>query len=213
MSHVDPVRAVEALLFAAAEPLSTADLSRRLPEGAEVDGALAELRAQYAGRGVELVCVAERWCFRTAADLAPLLGEVREEPRRLSRAALETLAIIAYHQPVTRAEIESVRGVALSSGTLDALMSHGLVRLRGRRRTPGRPVTIGTTPAFLELYGLASLEDLPGVADLRATGLLSLNLPEGFTLGPTARAVEGEDPIDEADAPEFYQDALAETAR
>ena len=205
---VQAVRAAEALLFAAAEPLSAADLARRLPEGADVGRAIADLRTRYAGRGVELVCVADRWCFRTAPDLAPLLGEQRVEPRRLSRAALETLAIIAYHQPVTRAEIESVRGVALSKGTLDVLIEHGLVRLRGRRRTPGRPITLGTTAAFLELYGLGSLSDLPGVADLRATGLLSLNLPDGFALGPTGAAAEAEDPVDEADAPEFYQDAL-----
>jgi segregation and condensation protein B len=208
-SAVQTVRAVEALLFAAVEPLSAADLQRRLPEGADVGQAIADLRGRYAGRGVELVCVADRWCFRTAPDLAALLGERREEPRRLSRAALETLAIIAYHQPVTRAEIESVRGVALSKGTLDVLIEHGLVRLRGRRRTPGRPVTLGTTPAFLELYGLASLTDLPGAADLRAAGLLSLDVPAGFHMGPTVASVEAEDALEDGETPEFYQDALA----
>ena len=210
---MDVERAVEALLFAAAEPVSETELARRLPEGADVAWAIERLRARYAGRGVELTCVAERWAFRTAPDLAPLFQDGREEPRRLSRAALETLAIIAYHQPVTRAEIESVRGVALSAGTLDVLMNAGLVRFRGRRRTPGRPVTLGTTPAFLELYGLASLDDLPGLADLRGTGLLSMNLPEGFSLGPAVPSLEAEDVVDEADAPEFYQDALSETAR
>jgi segregation and condensation protein B len=155
-------RCVEALLFAAAEPLSEADLARRLPEGADVEAAIRVLREQFEGRGVELVEVAGRWRLQTAADLAFLMTEEREEPRRLSKAAQETLAIIAYHQPVTRAEIEAVRGVQASKGTLDVLLELGLVRMRGRRRTPGRPVTYGTTDLFLEHYGLASLADLPG---------------------------------------------------
>src|SRR5690606_13392220 len=124
-----------------AGPLSIADIARRLPEGADAGQAVAGLRARYAGRGVELVCVADRWAFRTAPDLAFLMTDHRDEPRKLSKAALETMAIIAYHQPVTRAEIESVRGVSLSKGTLDLLLEMGLVRLRGRRRSPGRPVT------------------------------------------------------------------------
>ena len=201
---------VEALLFAAAEPLSAQDLARRLPEGADVGRALAGLRARYAGRGVELECVADRWRFRTAPNLAHLMTEEREEPRRLSKAALETLAIIAYHQPVTRAEVESVRGVQLSRGTLDVLLEVGLIRMRGRRRSPGRPVTYGTTDAFLEHYGLASLADLPGAADLRAAGLLDLDLPADFSLpDPTAGAPE-EDPLEPGDEAEFHRDYLSD---
>lgn len=210
MSAVDVERAVEALLFAAAEPLSAADLARRLPEGLDVGRALATLRARYAGRGVELELVADRWRFRTAPDLAHLMTEEREEPRRLSKAALETLAIIAYHQPVTRAEVESVRGVQLSRGTLDLLLELGLIRMRGRRRTPGRPVTYGTTDAFLEHYGLASLADLPGMADLRAAGLLDLDLPADFAIpDPTAGAPE-EDPLDPEEEAEFHRDYLGD---
>jgi segregation and condensation protein B len=175
-------RRVEALLFAAAGPLSAADLAARLPEGVDVGRAIAGLRARYQGRGVELECVADRWRFRTAPDLAFLMTEEREEPRRLSRAALETLAIIAYHQPVTRAEIESVRGVSMSKGTLDQLLEMGFVRLRGRRRSPGRPVTYGTADRFLEQFGLGSLADLPGLAEMKAAGLLNMNVPAGFEL-------------------------------
>lgn len=211
MSGVDPARterAVEALLFAAAEPLSAADLAGRLPEGSDVGRALAALRARYAGRGVELECVADRWRFRTAADLAPLLTEMREEPRRLSKAALETLAIIAYHQPVTRSEVEAVRGVQLSRGTLDVLLELDLIRMRGRRRSPGRPVTYGTTDGFLEHYGLASVADLPGAADLRAAGLLDMDLPADFALPDPNAAPADEDPLEPEDGPEFHRDYL-----
>jgi segregation and condensation protein B len=202
-------REVEALLFAAAGPLSEADLARRLPEGADIAGAIAALQARYASRGVELACVGGRWRFQTAGDLAWLMTEEKDEPRRLSRAAQETLAIIAYHQPVTRAEIEVVRGVQASRGTLDVLLELGLVRMRGRRRSPGRPVTFGTTDAFLEHYGLASLADLPGVAEMRAAGLLSLDLPADFEVpNPDATAAD-EDPL-EADAPAFHVDFLGE---
>lgn len=203
-------RQVEALLFAAAGPLTRADIAQRLPEGADVEAAIAGLQARYAGRGVELACVAGGWRFQTAADLAWLMTEERDEPRRLSKAAQETLAIIAYHQPVTRAEIEAVRGVQASRGTLDVLLELGLVRMRGRRRSPGRPVTYGTTDAFLEHYGLASLADLPGVAEMKAAGLLSLDLPPGFEApNPEAPALD-EDPL-EPDAPEFHMDYLAES--
>ncbi len=157
----DLERRIEALLFAAAAPLSVEEIARRLPEGADVGGTLTALIERYAGRGVELECVAGRWRFRTAPDLSFLMTEEREEPRRLSRAALETLAIIAYHQPVTRAEIESVRGVSISKGTLDLLLEMGFVKLKGRRRTPGRPVTYATADRFMEHFGLASLYDLP----------------------------------------------------
>lgn len=201
-------RQVEALLFAAAGPLSLEDLAKRLPANADVEGAIALLQERYAGRGVELACVAGRWRFQTAEDLAFLMTEEREEPRRLSKAAQETLAIIAYHQPVTRAEIESVRGVQASRGTLDVLLELGLVRMRGRRRTPGRPVTYGTTEAFLEHYGLANLGDLPGVAEMKAAGLLSLDLPPDFNVpNPAALGMIEEDPLDD-EAPEFHTDFL-----
>jgi len=174
-----------------------------------VEAAVAALVARYEGRGVELVCVADRWRFQTAQDLAFLMTHEREEPRRLSKAAQETLAIIAYHQPVTRAEIESVRGVQASRGTLDVLLELGLVRMRGRRRTPGRPVTYGTTDAFLEHYGLAAIGDLPGVADMRAAGLLSLDLPPDFTLPGSAEADLDEDPLGD-EAPEFHTDYVGQ---
>ena len=202
-------REVEALLFAAGGPLSVADLASRLPEGADVTGAIAALQARYAGRGVELACVGGRWRFQTAADLAWLMTEERDEPRRLSKAAQETLAIIAYHQPVTRAEIEAVRGVQASRGTLDVLLEFGLVRMRGRRRTPGRPVTYGTTDAFLEHYGLASLADLPGMAEMKAAGLLSLDLPPDFEVPNPDTAAADEDPL-EAEAPQFHIDFLGD---
>jgi segregation and condensation protein B len=201
-------REIEALLFAAAGPLSVEDLARRLPDGADVAGALAALRARYSGRGVELVQVAGRWRFQTAADLAWLMTEERQEPRRLSKAAQETLAIIAYHQPVTRAEIEAVRGVQASRGTLDVLLELGLVRMRGRRRTPGRPVTYGTTDAFLEHYGLANLSDLPGAAEMKAAGLLSLDLPADFAVPDPSALAPDEDPLEAGDAPEFHMDFL-----
>jgi segregation and condensation protein B len=201
-------RMIEALLFAAAEPLSAADLEGRLPQGADIAGGLTSLRARYAGRGVELVCVADRWRFQTTADLAFLMTQERESPRRLSRAAQETLAIIAYHQPVTRADIEAIRGVQASSGTLDALLELGMVRMRGRRRSPGRPVTWGTTDAFLEHYGLASLADLPGAAEMKAAGLLSLDLPSDFAVPNPTAVDEDEDPLDADESPSFHQDFL-----
>ncbi|NBU26748.1 MAG: SMC-Scp complex subunit ScpB [Caulobacteraceae bacterium] len=209
-------RSVEALLFAAAEPLGLIDLQRRLPEGADVAGAVAALQSAYLGRGVTLVEVAGRWRFQTAEDLAFLMVEERQEPRRLSRAAQETLAIIAYHQPVTRAEIEAVRGVQASRGTLDVLLELGLVRMRGRRRTPGRPVTYGSTDLFLEQFGLANLSDLPGMNDMKALGLLDMNLPPGFSVPDPSRPAEGsmdEDPLDseEGEGPEFVQDFLDDT--
>jgi segregation and condensation protein B len=208
-------RMVEALLFAASGPMSVGDLAERLPEGADVGKAIAALRARYAGRGVELECVADRWRFRTAADLASLMTEEREDPRRLSKAALETLAIIAYHQPVTRAEIESVRGVSLSKGTLDVLLEMGFVRLRGRRRTPGRPVTYGTTDQFLEHFSLPSLSDMPGAAEMRAAGLLDMSAPAGFEVPDPSGAHADADLLDDLDhdTPEFHQDYLGEAEK
>lgn len=208
--RLETAREIEALLFAAAGPLTDADLAKRLPEGADIAGALAEVAERYAGRGVVLAQVAGGWRFQTAEDLAWLMTEERDEPRRLSKAAQETLAIIAYHQPVTRAEIEAVRGVQASRGTLDVLLELGLVRMRGRRRTPGRPVTYGTTDAFLEHYGLAALTDLPGLAEMKAAGLLSLDLPPDFAVPDPNLAHPDEDPLDPTDAPQFHVDFLAE---
>ena len=206
-------RMVEALLFAAAGPLSQEDLVRRLPEGVDVAEALAGLQRTFAGRGVELAEVAGRWRFQTAVDLEPLMTEERTEARRLSKAALETLAIIAYHQPVTRADIEMVRGVQVSRGTLDVLFELGLVRMRGRRRAPGRPITYGTTDRFLEHYGLANLADLPGAQEMKAAGLLDLDLPPDFALPDPSRASEDEDPLGPDDAPEFHQDYMGDAER
>ncbi|MBB4155601.1 segregation and condensation protein B [Sphingomonas jinjuensis] len=169
----DRVRAIEAVLFAATEPL-TLDTIRAHVAGTpnEVRECLDRLAADYAGRGINLVRRGDRWLFQTAADLAHLLRRQREEPRRLSRAGIETLAIIAYHEPVTRAEIEAIRGVVISKGTIDVLMEAGWVRPAGRREAPGRPLTYATTPGFLAHFGLESRRDLPGIDDLRATGLL-----------------------------------------
>jgi len=167
----DLVRAVEAALFAAEAPMSAEEISQHL-NGAAVDGALAELAAFYAGRGIGLVERGGRWHFQTAPDLAHLLRREREDVRRLSRAATEALAIIAYHEPVSRAEIEAIRGVQTARGTLDVLMEAGWVRVAGRREGPGRPTIYATTPAFLAHFGLASRRDLPGIDELRAAGLL-----------------------------------------
>jgi segregation and condensation protein B len=165
-------RAVEAVLFAADEPLTIEMIRAHIGEGADVRASLAALADHYAGRGIELVERGDRWHFQTAGDLAHLLRRDREESRKLSRAAIETLAIIAYHEPVTRAEIEAIRGVQISKGTLDVLMEAGWARPAGRRETPGRPLTYATTAEFLTHFGLASRRDLPGIDDLRAAGLL-----------------------------------------
>ncbi|RHW18033.1 SMC-Scp complex subunit ScpB [Sphingomonas gilva] len=165
-------RAVEAVLFAASEPLTVHDIAAHVGEGFDVRAVLERLEAEYAGRGVVLVRRGERWHFETAADLAHVLRREREEARKLSRAGIETLAIIAYHEPVSRAEIEAIRGVQISKGTLDVLMEAGWVRPAGRRESPGRPLTYATTPEFLAHFGLASRRDLPGIDDLRAAGLL-----------------------------------------
>jgi segregation and condensation protein B len=195
------LRIIEALLFASDTPLRTADMAPYLGEGANVDGLLLQLQAQYEGRGVNLVRRGEGWAFRTAEDLGFLLRREEHETRPLSRAALETLSIIAYHQPATRAEIEEVRGVATGKGTLDLLMEAGWVRMRGRRRTPGRPVTYGTTDAFLDHFGLESLSDLPGLDELKGAGLLSGRLPPDLQIPlPFDGALrEDEDPLDPAD--------------
>ena len=168
----DDLRAVEAVLFAAAEPMSADDIAEHVGPGIGVKAALTELEAHYAGRGINLVERGGKWHFQTAADLAHLLRRERDESRKLSRAAVETLAIIAYHEPVSRAEIEAIRGVQISKGTLDVLMEAGWVRPAGRREVPGRPLTYATTTAFLAHFGLESRRDLPGIDDLRAAGLL-----------------------------------------
>jgi len=201
--NIEHLRMAEAVLFAASEPLSIDALASSLPEGANVGSLVAELQRMYEGRGVNLVCVAEKWQFRTAPDLSFLLRREKPEQRRLSRAALETLAIIAYHQPITRAEIEDIRGVMLSKGTVDTLMEVGWVKIRGRKRTPGRPVTYGTTETFLVQFGLENIGHLPGLDELKAAGFLEAMPPSGFDvplpsdqLGPDEDPFEGEEPGD-----------------
>lgn len=198
------LRILEALLFASAEPLATSEFVPFMGEGADVEALLTMLAARYSTRGVNLVRRADKWAFRTAEDLGFLLRREQQDTRSLSRAALETLSIIAYHQPATRAEIEEVRGVATGKGTIDTLMESGWVRMRGRRRTPGRPVTYGTTEAFLDHFGLESLGDLPGLEDLKGAGLLSNRLPPSMQIplpfdGPLR---EDEEPLDEGDTQE-----------
>jgi segregation and condensation protein B len=198
--NMEHLRMAEALLFAAEEPLEVKALAGQLPEGADVPALLLELQSQYEKHGVNLFCVAEKWQFRTAPDLAFLLRKEKPEQKRLSRAALETLAIVAYHQPVTRAEIEDIRGVALSKGTIDALMEVGWVKIRGRKRTPGRPVTYGTTEAFLVQFGLESVSHLPGTDELKAAGFLEALPPSGFDIpSPSDALGPDEDPYIEGE--------------
>ncbi|MEM8696260.1 MAG: SMC-Scp complex subunit ScpB [Pseudomonadota bacterium] len=168
----DDVRAIEAALFASEDPLTLHEISQAVGEDVDVRAGLEELQNHYAGRGIGLVERGKRWHFETAPDLSHVLRREREEPRKLSRAATETLAIIAYHEPVSRAEIESIRGVQISKGTLDVLMEAGWVRPAGRRETPGRPLIYATTPVFLQHFGLENRRDLPGLDDLKAAGLL-----------------------------------------
>lgn len=172
MSDSENIKVLEAILFASAEPLTEKALATRLPEDADVAALLEELRAHYAERGVNLTQAGKTWAFRTDPDLAARLVQETKVPRRLGRATVETLAIIAYHQPVTRAEIEEIRGVSLNRRPLDVLLEEGWIRPRGRRRTPGRPMTWGTTDGFLDQFGLEDLGDLPGLDDLKAAGLL-----------------------------------------
>jgi segregation and condensation protein B len=198
----EELRLLEALLFAASEPLDQAALAKRMPDGVDIKVALAQLQADYASRGVNLVRVASKWTFRTAGDLSWLMTKEITETRRLSRAAIEVLSIIAYHQPVTRAEIEEVRGVVTSKGTLDVLLETGWIKPRGRRKTPGRPLTFGTTETFLSQFSLEALGDLPGLEELKGTGLLDSRLPTGFTVpnpsdDPTLR--EDEEPLEAGD--------------
>lgn len=194
--EMEHLRLIEAILFASAEPLDERALAERLPEDVAVADVLAELQAQYAPRGVNLMRREGKWAFRTATDLAGQLMIEQTQTRRLSRAAIEVLAIIAYNQPITRAEIEEVRGVALSKGTLDLLFEAGWIRPKGRRRTPGRPLQWATSDGFLDHFGLESLEDLPNLKELKAAGLLDTR-PAADAYGN--RAVEGDAPVDTLD--------------
>ena len=200
--RAEALRLLEAMLFACAEPIDEKTLAARLPQGTDVHAALVELQREYAPRGVNLVRIGGKWAFRTATDLAWLLSKDVVETRKLSGAAIETLAIISYHQPVTRAEIEEIRGVTTSKGSIDVLLETGWIRPRGRRKTPGRPVTYGTTEAFLSHFGLDAVMDLPGMEELKGSGLLDGRLPPGFSVpvpsdDPALRP--DEDPLEPVD--------------
>ena len=198
----EELRLLEALLFAAEGPLDDKTLRERLPEGVDIVSAMRRLQAEYAPRGVNLVRVAGKWMFRTANDLAWLLARDSVEPKKLSRAANETLAIVAYHQPVTRAEIEDIRGVSVSKGTIDVLLETGWIRPRGRRKAPGRPLTFGTTEAFLSHFGLEAIGDLPGLDELKGTGLLDGRMPAGFSIplpSDDTSLRDDEDPLEPGD--------------
>lgn len=199
-------RIAEALVFASAQPVSEAFIAERVADGIDIAALMRKLKVDYAMRGVNLVQVDGAWAFRTAADLSFVIRRDDNEVRKLSRAALEVLAIIAYHQPVTRAEIEDIRGVQTSKGTLDVLMESGWVRFRGRRRTPGRPVTLGTTRDFLDHFGLEELRDLPGLEELKGAGLLSGRIPANFNIPSPLMSdelTEDEDPITQMDLEEL----------
>jgi segregation and condensation protein B len=200
--RAEELRILEALLFAAEEPLNEKALAGRLPAGVDVHALLQQLQQEYSGRGVNLVRVGGKWSLRTASDLAWLLTREMVVTKKLSRAAIETLAIVAYHQPVTRAEIEDIRGVTTSKGTLDVLLETGWIRLRGRRKAPGRPVTYGTTEAFMSHFGLDAIADLPGIDELKGAGLFDKSLPPGFSMpvpsdDPALR--DDEDPLEPED--------------
>ena len=202
--HAQLMRMAEALLFAAAEPLDIDTLASRLPAGTDVGAIIEDLQKLYEVRGVNLVRIANKWIFRTAGDLSFLMERTAVEQKKLSRAAMETLAIVAYHQPVTRAEIEEIRGVTVSKGTIDVLMETGWVRLRGRKRTPGRPVTYGTTEDFLLHFGLENVGDLPGLDELKAAGLLDGRLPPGFDIpSPSEAGGEGDGEFEDTPAEEY----------
>lgn len=205
-------RMVEAILFASEDPMSVEEITERVPDGVQVESHLETLTELYASRGVTLVSIAGKYMFRTADDLSFLLRKEVEEPRKLSRAAVETLAIIAYHQPVTRAEIEDIRGVTISKGTLDVLMEADWVRIKGRRKTPGRPVTYGTTEEFLVHFGIESIKDLPGVQELKAAGLLDSVDRALDKLGgiPTPSS---DDDVDEDENQIDLEEAIAQSER
>jgi len=207
VAFAEAKRMAEALVFASAEPVSTKALAERLPDGIDIKAVMEDLKQDYAQRGVNLVRVEDAWAFRTAGDLSFLLSRDAVQQRKLSRAALEMLAVIAYHQPVTRAEIEEIRGVETSKGTLDLLLETGWIRMRGRRRTPGRPVTYGTTREFLDHFGLEELRDLPGLDELKGAGLLSARMPANFSvpqpLADPDALTEDEDPLTDIDLEEL----------
>ncbi|MGZ3288519.1 MAG: SMC-Scp complex subunit ScpB [Xanthobacteraceae bacterium] len=201
-TRAEELRLLEAMLFASAEPLDEKSLAARLPQGIDVHAALVRLQEEYAARGVNLVRIGGKWTFRTANDLSWLLSKETVETRKLSRAAIETLAIIAYHQPVTRAEIEELRGVSTSKGSVDVLLETGWIRPRGRRKSPGRPLSYGTSEAFLSHFGLDAVGDLPGLEELKGAGMLDGRLPPGFSVpipsdDPALR--EDEDPLEPGD--------------
>jgi segregation and condensation protein B len=200
--RLEELRLLEALLFAAGEPLDETQLARQLPDGFVLKDALEQLKTEYATRGVNLVRIGKKWTFRTAGDLSWLLTKQTVETRKLSRAAVETLAIVAYHQPVTRAEIEEIRGVVTAAGTLDVLLKTGWIRPRGRRKAPGRPITYGTTEAFLSHFGLEEVGDLPGLDELKGAGLLEGNMPVGFGVpipSDDSTLRDDEDPLEPGD--------------
>ena len=200
------LRMLEAILFAAAEPLDEASIAERMPPDANIASLIAELSEIYSRRGVNIVKVAGRWMFRTAPDLAHLLQKNAIEQKRLSRAAMETLAIVAYHQPVTRAEIEEIRGVTVNTGTLDILLEVGWIKMRGRRRVPGRPVTYGTSDEFLMHFGLDKVSDLPGLEELRAAGLMEGRIPASFNVpSPSDSLTMDEDPLEAGDTGELFE--------
>jgi len=202
----DAARATEALIFASATPVSESYIAERVQAGADLPKILQLLQRSYQGRGINLVNIDGHWAFRTAAELSFALRQDEHEVKKLSRAALEVLSIIAYHQPVTRAEIEDIRGVQTSKGTLDVLLEAGWVKFRGRRRTPGRPVTFGTTRDFLDHFGMEDIRDLPGIVELKAAGMLSGRIPAGLSV-PMPRGDDDlggeEDPITQLDLEEL----------
>src|SRR5690349_4602094 len=210
-TDADQLRLIEALLFAASAPLDAGSIAARLPEGTDVEALIATLARHYEARGVNIVRVAGGWTLRTAPDLAPRLKLEQTVTRKLSRAAIETLAIIAYHQPVTRAEIEEIRGVVVSSGTLDVLMEAGWIGPKGRRETPGRPVTWATTEQFLVHFGLGDRNDLPGIEELKAAGLIGPR-PD-FTLSETALHPAAEAASEEAADDEAEEEGDAAAAQ
>lgn len=203
----EAARMAEAIIFASAEPVSIKALADRLPAETDLSAVLEHLRSDYENRGVNLVKVGDAYAFRTASDLAFLMNRETVQQKKLSRAALEVLAIIAYHQPVTRAEMEEIRGVETAKGTLDVLMETGWIRYRGRRKTPGRPVTYGTTTSFLDHFGLEEIRDLPGMDELKGAGLLSSRMPTNFFVPqPPANPdelTEDEDPLTDIDLEEL----------
>jgi segregation and condensation protein B len=208
----DAIRAAEALLFAGGEPVTAKALGEKLGPAVDIAAVLMKLKADYAERGVQLVEAGGAWRFQSAPDLSSLFAETREAPRRLPKAAMETLAVVAYHQPVTRAEIEEIRGVSLSRGSMELLLEIGWIRPRGRRRTPGRPLTFGTTDAFLAHFGLASLDALPGKDDLKGLGLLDPRAANAIDVPrPTEELASDEEPLSDGDdAASFFVDHMEE---